>query len=301
MYCERGWYNSKEKVASLTDNAFVQTPDNKLYADSIYYEMEIDFGKAFNNVVAIDSANDIIIHSHFAFSNRQQGDSWFTDNAVAIVISDGDSLFLRGDTLRIAYDTSTNDVIHMLAYHDVRFFRHDMQGASDSLAYVMADSTLTMFGNPVVWTNNDQLTGDTIRILMTDNNSRPQRLYLLDRAFIVSKGHHEGHFNQVKGSKLIGFFNDSSELETIRVFENVQTVYFVTDDADSSLIGILKVNADEMEMTLEDQVVVSINYIKPEDGSMFPDAELPFAERYLKGFLWQADRRPRSKYDILPD
>ena len=301
LYCEKGWYNSKEKIASLTDNAFIQTPDNKLFADSIYYEMDTDFGEAFNNVTAIDSANDIIIHSDFALSNRQQGDAWFTKNAVAIVISDGDSLYLRGDTLRIAYDTSTNEVIHMLAYYDVLFFRHDMQGASDSMAYVMVDSMLTMFGNPIVWSHNDQLTGDTIQILMTDNNSRPQRMYLQNKAFITSKGYHEGHFNQVKGWKIIGFFNDSAELETIRVFENVETVYFVTDDADSSLIGILKVNANEMEITLEEQVVISINYLDPEDGSMFPDAELPLEDRYLRGFLWQVNRRPMSKFDIWPD
>jgi len=302
LYCERGWYNTEEKIASLADNAFIQTPDQKIYADSIYYEMDIDFGKAFNNVVAIDSANEIIIHSDFALTDRRIGDAWFTDNAVGIFINEGDSLFLRGDTLRIAYDTSTNDMIHMLAYHNVRFFRHDMQGVSDSLAYVAEDSTVTMFGNPIVWSNNDQMTGDTIRMLLSEN--MPKLMYLINRAFIVSKGYYEGQFNQIKGREVIGFFNDSSELEIIRVFENVETIYFVMDDLDNSLIGILKQPADEMEMRLEDRVIVSITYHNIGDGtlqgSMFPDWDLPVEERFLKGFLWQIERRPMSKYDIWP-
>jgi lipopolysaccharide export system protein LptA len=303
-YCESGWYNAKVKIASLTDNAFIQTKEQKMYGDSIYYEMDTDFGVAFENVIVIDSVNDIIIHCDFALSDKKNGDSWFTKNAVGIMISEGDSLFLRGDTLRIAYD-SNEEVRHMLAFYNVQFFRHDIQGASDSLAYVMADSTLTMFGSPIVWTNNDQLTGDTIRMLMSEN--RPKTAHLLNRAFIISKGYHEGHFNQTKGGEAIGFFTDSSELELIKVNERVETIYFVMEDADSSLIGILKVNnAERMRITLENLSITDIMYLEPPengviDGAMYPDAELSEKDRYLKGFLWQADRRPMSKFDIWPN
>jgi len=298
LFAEKGWKNTEKQIASLSQNAFIQTPEQRIYADSIYYEMEIDFGMAFNNVIAIDSANDIIIHSDFALTDRRVGDAWFTKNPVAIFIDNGDSLFLRGDTLRILYDTSTNDVIHMLAYHNVRFFRHDMQGAGDSLAYVVEDSILTMFGDPIIWSGNDQMTSDTIRILLSEN--RPQHMYLLNRAFIVSRGYHEGVFNQIRGRDAIGFFNDSSDLESIQVFENVETVYFIMDDTDNSLIGILKQPAEEMEMRIENQVVVSINYLRPGSGTMFPYGELLETDRFLEGFSWQIERRPKSRYDIFP-
>ena len=296
LFAESGWKNTNEQIASLSQNAFIQTPEQRIYADSIYYEMAIDFGMAFGNVIAIDSANDVIVHSDFALTDRRTGDAWFTENPVAIFIENGDSLFLRGDTLRILYDTNTNDVIHMLAYHNVRFFREDMQGAGDSLVYVVADSMLTMFGNPIVWSNNDQMTSDTIRILLSEN--RPKHMYLLNRAFIVSRGYHEGVFNQISGREAIGFFNDSSDLESIQVFENVETVYFVIDDTDNSLIGILRQPAEEMRMQIENQVVISINYLRPGAGSMFPYHELPVEERFLEGFSWQIERRPRSREDI---
>ncbi len=296
LYCEKGWYRTNEKIASLTNNAFIQTKEQKMYGDSIYYRMEDDFGMAFDHVTVIDSVQDLIIHSDFALSDKKRGDAWFTKNAVGILISDNDSLFLRGDTLRIAYDSNSN-VRHMLAYHNVRYFRTDMQGACDSLAYVMTDSTLTMFGSPIIWTTGDQLTGDTIRIVMSDN--KPKNMYLLEHSFIISKSYHEGNFNQIKGRLTTGFFNDSSELERIDVDENVETVYFVTDDADSSLIGILKVNSVRLEIGLEQQAIVTINYFTPEDGSMFPEADLPPEKRLLKGFLLQNERRPRSKFDIF--
>jgi lipopolysaccharide export system protein LptA len=300
MYCEHGWYKVKEKIASLTENAYIQTKEQKMYGDSIYYEMETDFGMAFENVTVIDSANDIIIHCDFAYNDKRRGDAWFTKNAVGIVISDNDSLYLRGDTLRIAYD-SNQDVSHMLAYNNVLFFRDDMQGACDSLAYMMADSTMTMFGTPIVWAGNDQLTGDTIRVLTSGN--RPTNAYLLNRAFIISKGHHEGHFNQVKGREVEGFFNDSSELERVFVNENVETIYFVTDDVDNSLIGIIKGNSEQLQVMLENRTIVDILYIKPDEAgsTMFTDVELPKQDRFLKGFLWQDERRPKSKFDVWPN
>jgi len=297
LFAERGWYNSETQIASFAQNAFIQTPEQRIYADSIYFEMEIDFGKAFGNVIAIDSANDVIIHSDFALTDRRVGDAWFTENPVAIFIENGDSLFLRGDTLRVLYDTVTDEVIHMLAFHNVRFFRHDMQGAGDSLAYVVADSMLTMFGNPIVWAGNDQMTSDTIRILLEDN--RPKQMYLLNQAFIVSRGYHEGVFNQIRGRDAIGFFNEESDLESIQVFENVETVYFIIDDYDNSLIGILVQPAEEMEMRIENQVAVSINYHRPGPGTMFPDHQLPESERFLDGFSWQIERRPQSREDIF--
>jgi lipopolysaccharide export system protein LptA len=297
LYCENGWYKTKEKVANLKDNAFIQTKEQKMYGDSIYYEMDREFGMAFGNVTVIDSVNDIIIHSDFALNNKKQGDAWFTDNAVGLVVSDSDTLFLRGDTLRIVYDSNEN-AKYMLAYYHVRFFREDMQGLCDSMAYVMVDSTMTLFKDPIVWANSDQLSGDTISVLLSQN--KPKSMHMGERAFVVSKGYHEGHFNQIKGRLLDGFFNDSSELERINVDENVETVYFVTDDADSSLIGILKVNAVQMEIVMEQRAISTINYFQPDDGSMFPETDLPEKDRFLKGFVWDIDRRPKSKYDILP-
>ncbi len=295
LYCEYGWYRPKEKIASLTQNAFVQTKDQKMYGDSIYYEMELDFGEAFNNVVVIDSIRDLIIHSDYALNNKKQGDAWFTKNPVGILISENDSLFLRGDTLRMVYDTNEN-IHHVLAFYNVLFYRTDLQGACDSLAYVMADSTMTMFGSPIAWSNDDQLTGDTIRLLLSDN--KPKQMFLQNHAFIASKGHYEGQFNQIKGVLVEGFFNDSSELQNVTANEKVETIYFVTDDTDNSLIGILKQNSVRMEMTLEQQTISTINYITPDPGTMFTEAELPVADRFLKGFLWQVERRPKSRSDI---
>jgi hypothetical protein len=176
-----------------------------------------------------------------------------------------------------------------------------MQGAGDSLSYVVVDSTITLFKNPIVWTGDDQMTGDTIRVFLSEN--KPKSAYLWDHAFIISKGYYEGHFNQIKGLEIVGYFNDSSELETIRAFENVKTIYYVTDDVDNSLIGILVLDSEEMELKIENQEIVTINYLRPveEGGSMFPDTELPLEDRFLEGFLWQIDRRPKSKFDIIPE
>ena len=57
----------------------------------------------------------------------------------------------------------------MKAYHKVRMYRTDVQGVCDSLVYNSKDSCLTMYTDPILWNEGQQLLGEEIKIYMNDS------------------------------------------------------------------------------------------------------------------------------------
>jgi hypothetical protein len=248
-------------------------------------------------VKVIDTVQKIIIHSQYALNRKHRGDALFTDDILAILIDEdehdkSDSLFLNSDTLRMKYDSLEN-IESICAYYKVRFFREDMQGVCDSLVYLMTDSTMRMYYNPILWSNQDQLTGDSV--IMYLSNNKPDSMLLGDRAFIVSQSYDTLNFNQIKGRNLKGYFNIDSKLEQVEIFTGVETIYYVTDDADSSLVGILKVKSQDMTIRLLNQKIHRITYRQPEAGTMYPEKDLPLSDRVLQGYFWHNTLRPKSR------
>ncbi|MDZ7646059.1 MAG: hypothetical protein U5K54_02125 [Cytophagales bacterium] len=60
-----------------------------------------------------------------------------------------------------------------------------MQGVADSLVYAAADSTIHFFTNPVLWSDENQITADSIRMLL--KNKKIDKLYMIANAFVASQ------------------------------------------------------------------------------------------------------------------
>ena len=128
---------------------------------------------------------------------------YITNKAIAIMGDKNDTLYLHADTLKATFDTTKNETKELFAYHNTRFYRKDIQGACDSLHYNFADSVISMYRLPVLWSDENQLTADTIQIL-TGKNSIKQ-IFMYSTAFIVSKDTTET-YNQIRGKNMIGYF-----------------------------------------------------------------------------------------------
>jgi lipopolysaccharide export system protein LptA len=293
MYCENGWYNTKTDVSRFSKNALVVNGDQRLTGDSLYYDKKNDFGKVFNNIVITDTVNKIIIQGDYAEYSKGKGYSMVTGRAQAILIDAKDSLFLHSDTLYSTMDKEqkTKD---LFAYHHAKFYRHDLQGASDSIIYRFSDSTILLYKMPVLWTDNNQLTADSIHIITS--HEKVKQLMLYNSAFIISKDSSIS-FNQIKGKNMVGFFSDN-QLRQINVTGNAETLYFVRED-DKTLIGINKAIAGNMHIYLEDKKIRGITYIGNPTATLFPEKEITPQEQLLKDFKWRGDQRPMNKTEIF--
>ncbi|NOX48778.1 MAG: organic solvent tolerance protein OstA [Chlorobi bacterium] len=295
IYCERGWYDTENDKSFFRINSYIITREQKLEADSLYYERTTDFGVARGNVVMTDTINNMMLLGNYGEFKKRAGYSFVTDSALAIMVDERDSLFLHSDTLWMLFDSDQN-IKSILAYHHAKFFRNDLQGLCDSLVYGFADSTIYLYKSPVMWSEANQLTADSVRIALANNQI--DSLALISSAFIISIDDSlDQTYNQVKGRTLVGYFKNN-EMVKIMINGNAESIYFVRDE-DKNLMGINKSVSSDMNIYLENNEISILTPIINVDAHMYPVGELSGPELKLKHFKWIEGRRPVKKEDVF--
>ncbi|MCO5255532.1 MAG: hypothetical protein M9926_02125 [Lentimicrobium sp.] len=294
IYAENGWYNTVTDIAEFDENARVKNGDQVLTGDSLYYERTNGFGEAFRNIMVIDTVQNMISFGQYARYRKDLGYTLITGKPEALFIEDQDTLFMHADTLRATFD-SAQKTKEIFAFYHVKFFRTDLQGMSDSLIYKFSDSTMRMLRSPVLWTEENQMTSDSIHILT--GNEEVKELRLFNNAFIISSDTLGSGYNQIKGRNMKGYFIDN-ELIKIEVEGNAETIYWVREE-DGTLTGINKAFASNMSIRLRDRKIKQIIYIEKPTAVLHPEGELSQEELLLKNFIWLDDRRPKKREDIF--
>jgi len=201
----------------------------------------------------------------------------------------------KTETVKFSNETLAEKHRMILAYRRVKFFRKDLQGKCDSLAYVSNDSLMKMFNKPVLWSDENQLTAKFIKIKISDG--KVYKLQMTENSFIISK-EDSLRFNQIKGKNMIGLFSEN-ELYKIDVFGNGESVYFAKDDQDGSFIGVNKAVCTNISISIKEKKVDKITMKNSPDAVMYPTKELPPQELILKDFIWRGAERPAKKADLI--
>ena len=294
IYCENGEYNRVTNQSRFSIHALLVDENRRLTGDSLYYDRNKDFGRAVSHVVMTDTIQHLVLKGNYGEYRRQQGYAMLTKRAMAIMNDKKDTLFLHADTLWATFDTARQETRELFAYHHTRFFRNDLQGACDSLHYSFADSIITLFKKPVLWSGKNQMTGDTIQIFTGDKSIKLFKL--TNTAFIISKDSTQS-FNQIKGKNMTGHFS-KNRLVQIDVDGNAETVYYIRED-NKERIGINMAKGSRMRLYVDDNKLNRITYFDKPDGDLFPEKDVPADKKVLKGFEWLEKRRPLSWIDIF--
>ena len=298
MYGLKGWFDQEKEQVSLDGDAYVKTKETQtLFGDSIYYDMAGKEGQAYWNVMLLDTARNCYVKSEYAENKENLGRAFFTINPRGVVVEQGDSLFVVSDTMVMTYDT-TRQMKDLMAYHDVRFFRYDIQGKCDSLSYMHRDSLMEMYYEPVVWVQDYQVDGDTMKLWFAE--SKPDKFLVQENVFIVSEvSKPQFYYNQVKGRRMWGYFNDSSYLDWTHVIGNALSIYYVLDEK-NELLGVNKTESQSLKMYFKQSDLDGITVVKPKSSALYPVDRLTQRQRTLKGYHWLPELRPLSKYDLAP-
>jgi len=294
LYCENGEYSRVTGKSKFSTHALLVDQDRRLKGDSLYYDTKRRYGKAVNHVSMTDTVQHLNIKGNFAEYWRNQGYALVTNHAVASMSDRKDTLFLHADTLKATFDTARNETRELFAFHNTRFYRKDIQGVCDSLHYGFADSLISLYRLPILWSGQNQLTADTIKIL-TGKGSIKQ-IFMNSTSFIVSQDTTE-RYNQIRGKNMVGYFA-KNELNKIDVVGNAETMYYVRED-NKKLIGVNKAAGSRMRLFVNDKKIVRIVYFDKPAGNMFPDKDVKDDQRLLKGFKWRMVTRPANKFDIF--
>ena len=293
IYMEDGWYDTKSDFSKLTRRPVISSADQTITADSIYYDNLKSYGRAFGHVEILDTTHQVLIRGKYAEMWDNEGQSFITDSTLAITYDEKDSMYIHSDTMWMFFD-KTRNAKRMLAYYNVRIFRETLQGKCDSLAYTMNDSTIRLYDEPILWSGKNQLSADSITVVLSNNEL--DSLIMYNTAFIVSRDSTES-YNQIRGKDMVGYFRNN-ELSKISVEGNAQTVYYIRED-DGFLIGVNLSESSSMLIRLVDNDIKTINYMSQPKETMYPEADLPGEMRKLKGFTWKERLRPLTKDDIF--
>lgn len=297
IYSEDGYYNTKTEMSELFGRSVMKDKGRSLVGDSVYYDSKNGLSHACNNVVYVDSVNKNKMTGDYCEYNEETGYAMTTKRAVAIDYSQRDSLYMHADTFKVfTFNINTDSVYRKIhAYNKVRAYRVDVQAVCDSLVYNSQDSCMTMYRDPIVWNNGQQLFGEEIRAYMKD--STIDHVHVVGQAFSVEQLADSVHFNQVSSKEMMALFNKGEVYET-NATGNVLIVYYPMDDSDSTLIGLNYTETPKLRMFLEKRKMKKIWMEKP-TGVLYPMTQIPPSKYFLPGYAWFDYIRPLSRDDIF--
>ena len=166
----------------------------------------------------------------------------------------------------------------------------------DSLVYTSLDSCMTLYNDPITWNMNQQLVGDEIQVFMKD--SVIDHAHVINNAFSIEQLPEEKCYNQVSSKEMFAYFTEG-HIHEAQAKDNVLTVYYPEDKADSSFVGLVYMETSELRIFMDSVGKMSRIWTPKSEGTMYPMSQIPPEKRQLKGFAWYDYVRPLNRDDVF--
>lgn len=178
------------------------------------------------------------------------------------------------------------------ANKNVRFFRSNLQGRSDSLSFNSIDSIIRLYKNPVIWSEDNQFTSDSIQIVISEK--RLKKADLMSNAFVISK-EDSIHFNQIKATDISAYFQNG-ELSRFDAFGGVSVLFFIAED--SIITTMNQKESRAMKAIIQDKQISKVWYYENVQSDAYPIIDLDKSKKRLRGFKLRLSERPLSRLDV---
>lgn len=321
-----GYYDLKHKKATFYQRPFVNDSTYTFTADNVAYDDSTGLGEAQGNAVyrSKDSVGGYDIIANNIKTNKKKESFLATQSPILFLKQEGDTIYVSADTLYSARITdlrksrnipvirdtgligikgSFSKSIHtdssknrfFEGYYHVKIFSDSLQALGDSLFYSLEDSTFRLLKNPIVWTQENQITGDTIYLYL--QNKKPERLYVFENSMAISK-QSKDYYNQVRGNNMNALFKNG-KINFIRTKGSpAENVYYAVDD-NKKFVGVNKSTSDLINVYFEDGKPQKVVFVNNLEGTLYPMLQVNHEEIKVRKFQWFDDKRPKTKFDIL--
>lgn len=296
----RGEFNTDSNNAILLDRSVVinNDGDNKMTGDSIVYDKASGIMKGYGEVVINNYKDKVDAFGEYAFYNQNNDSAVVTGKALLTEYSMGDTLFVHADTFRLVtfYDEAGDSVIErqMRGFNKVRAYRFDMQMVADSMVFTSVDSSLTLYHDPIVWNEDQQVLGEKIIFYM--NDSTIDWAHVIGQALFIQRND-SVHYNQITGREMKAYFKNG-DIDKTDVIGNVLAVFYPLD-ADSAMIGMNTTEASNLTIYFKMRAVDRIVVRSRSNGIMFPMDKIDEKKMFLSNFNWFDRIRPRDPEDVF--
>ena len=297
---ENGRFNTQSNSAVLLDRSVVEqnNGENRMTGDSIIYDKQTGRMEGFGDVVINNYKDKVDVHGEYVYYNQENDSAVVTGKALLIEYSAGDSLFVHADTFRLVtfYNETRDSVVErqMRGFNKVRAYRPDLQMVADSMLFTTVDSSLTLFHDPILWNEEQQVLGEKIIFYM--NDSTIDWAHVIGQALFVQRND-SIHFNQITGREMKAFFKDG-EIDYADVKGNVLAVFYPLD-SDSVMIGMNTTEGSNLRVTFKMRAADKIVMHGRSSGVLYPMDQLEEKKMFLSNFNWFDRIRPRDPEDVF--
>ena len=318
-----GFYDLKNKRAQLYKRSVIDDSTYTMTADEMALDSTSGLGEFRGNAVyrGKDSAKGFDLIANNIKTNNKRNSLLATQSPLLLLKQNRDSIYIAADTfysaklsdlLKVKTVPRVRDSVDFIfspdstredstdkyfeAYYNVKIYSDSLQSVGDSLFYALKDSVFRLFKQPVVWAQENQVSGDTIYMYL--KNNKPERLYVFENAMALSKVDSSVYFNQVKGNTINAYFDTTGQIHFLRAKGNSENVYYGVDEQ-KNFIGVNKNSSDVIEIRFDNGKPKKVVLINTVDGTMYPMRQVDHDELKLRNFRWLDSRRPKSRFDIL--
>ena len=212
-------------------------------------------------------------------------DSLAKARADSIHVADSLAAIPPPDTTRIGF---------ALGVGNVKVFRTDIQVVCDSLRFTELDSVARFYIDPKVWNDgNRQYTADSIGVLV--NSAGIDRASLMSNAFIITQ-ETPSLFDQIRATEVMASFDTTSALRRFDAMGGANALFYLKEKEEFATVN--KVECKMLSAHFADGELQQIHYFESPKNDAYPLAQLPKADREMKGFKWQPELKPAGKEDI---
>ncbi len=292
------FFNTRTDRARLYGRSTVVNKEKTITGDTLLYNSSTGQNHGYGHVVYVDKKNKNKLTAGEVNYNEKTGKGYATKKALIVDFSQKDTLYMHADLLRLeTFHINTDSAYRKVhGYFHARAYRADFQAMCDSLVYDTRDSCLTMYKDPITWSQGRQLTGE--KILVFTNDSTIREAHVIGQALSIEQMKDSVHYNQISAKEIYAYFNDGNIRRSDAV-GNVRAIFYPTDKGDSTLIGLNYVESDTMRMFVSPTRQLERIWMPKAQGTLYPMTQIPPGKDKLDVFEWFDDLRPRSPEDVF--
>lgn len=311
IYTERGSYNMNSKEVYLKKNSRIHYNDKILTGDDMYFNQLTGFGKATGNVTLRDPKEKRYMKGGYGEIYEKKDSAMMTDKPYAVKILEKDSMYFSAQKILAFQKLDELDPqkkkSFLRAYKKARMFKSNIQVRADSLSFNETDGVMHLFGNPIAWSGEKQVTGDKIEAYFNTESEYIDSLKVVGNAFAISKADSlnlKDEFNQVKG-KLMTVYYDKNDIKLAKVIGNAQAITYADDTNEKTKeverIGVALSTCGTIEAEFEDRKVQIISCNIGANTDVYPMSLISHEKRFFPDFNWNTKDRLLKWQDIFLD
>jgi len=296
----KGTYDLNSKKAKFSGRTRIQDSTSFITANDFIFDERSGKGEATGNVDFIDTAQNVLLKCNKLFFNKINKNVLAIEKPVMTIVDKTDSVFIAADTIysaKFSELSRSNDTSRFItAYRNVRIFNDSLQAVCDSLFYGERDSVFELYQQPVAWSRNSQISGDTIFIETL--NRKPQKMRVIENAIMIEEIEKVFSFyNQIKSKIINGYFKNG-KIDSVITKGNSESIYYIKNES-AAYVGMNRSEANEISITFNEDAVSKIKFISAVKGTTYPIRQIPEDQKIFRNFKWLDIKRPKSRNELF--